>query len=498
MGRGMCKSACMEVTMELQQFEVNINPTDVHSISAFSNMFGRNMNFKKTVYFIRYIGFDNQEKYLDEIKQMDQFLYKRSDATGAGYIRINELEHRLTSEQISYYTIMYDDWDEIPDMEEERKLSYPLSFRFQHDRWEAAFKNAFQTVLTLYQKENSRWNFSIGKNFAVKLLHWIHVYFPKLFLETKTLSIFPKFVFYGNLKTQEYLFLHMIAMLGCDVLYLNPLQDVELKSETYENLSFLTGGKQRGEIFIPTVDVTSMSNEPKPVMQKIILNQESPRLIIPPRPVRKNQGQAKQIQTKQIQVLQSQGKQPLEYEELAKVASSIVMIQVLDQNKKCFKTGSGVVINDEGYILTNFHVACEGTYYGIRLEQENEIFYADKLIKYNQLYDLAILKMDRYCKRVPVYQGEKELVRGQKVVAIGSPLGLFNTVSDGIISGFRKLGDNSMIQFTAPISNGSSGGALLDLYGNLIGIITAGFDDGQNLNLAVEHKTIQMFIRGFI
>ena len=90
------------------------------------------------------------------------------------------------------------------------------------------------------------------------------------------------------------------------------------------------------------------------------------------------------------------------------------------------------------------------------------------------------------------------LVRGQKVVAIGSPLGLFNTVSDGIISGFRTVGERSMIQFTAPTSHGSSGGALLDLYGNLIGIITAGFDDGQNLNLAVDYKAILDFTRGIL
>ena len=90
------------------------------------------------------------------------------------------------------------------------------------------------------------------------------------------------------------------------------------------------------------------------------------------------------------------------------------------------------------------------------------------------------------------------LSRGQKVVAIGSPLGLFNSISDGIISGFRTFGDMSMIQFTAPTSHGSSGGALLNLYGELIGIITGGFDDGQNINLAVDYKTVRTFAGGFL
>ena len=54
-----------------------------------------------------------------------------------------------------------------------------------------------------------------------------------------------------------------------------------------------------------------------------------------------------------------------------------------------------------------------------------------------------------------------------------------------------------MIQFTAPISQGSSGGALLNMYGEVIGISTAGFDRGQNINLAVGYEDILMFIQGF-
>ncbi|MEG6615987.1 S1C family serine protease [Peptococcaceae bacterium 1198_IL3148] len=55
-----------------------------------------------------------------------------------------------------------------------------------------------------------------------------------------------------------------------------------------------------------------------------------------------------------------------------------------------------------------------------------------------------------------------------------------------------------MIQFTAPISNGSSGGALLDMFGRLVGLITAGFDNGQNLNLAVPSQEIYQFAQNFI
>ena len=55
-----------------------------------------------------------------------------------------------------------------------------------------------------------------------------------------------------------------------------------------------------------------------------------------------------------------------------------------------------------------------------------------------------------------------------------------------------------MIQFTAPVSHGSSGGALLDMYGDLIGLTTGGYDDGQNLNLAVGYQTILQFAGGLV
>ena len=99
---------------------------------------------------------------------------------------------------------------------------------------------------------------------------------------------------------------------------------------------------------------------------------------------------------------------------------------------------------------------------------------------------------------LPIYNGNKPLIRGQKVVAIGSPLGLFNSVSDGIISGFRTIQDTDMIQFTAPTSPGSSGGALLNMQGEVIGICTAGINEGQNINLAVDYRTIRFFVEGFL
>lgn len=186
------------------------------------------------------------------------------------------------------------------------------------------------------------------------------------------------------------------------------------------------------------------------------------------------------------------------FEELAQLAASVVMIEVYDSRGEIRCTGSGIMIGVGGYILTNCHVAGGGSAYAVRIEEEARVYETDELVKYNPQLDLAIIRIGRVLKPIPIYQGKEPLVRGQKVVAIGSPLGLFNSVSDGIISGFRKIGDTDMIQFTAPISHGSSGGALLNMFGEIIGISTAGMDQGQNLNLAVRYEWIQTFARGFL
>lgn len=189
-----------------------------------------------------------------------------------------------------------------------------------------------------------------------------------------------------------------------------------------------------------------------------------------------------------------------EYEDLARLAENVVMISVYDSNNTCIKTGSGVIFTKSGYILTNFHVVSGGAYYEIILENRVERSYTSTIIKYSDFYDLAIIRIEPSDKYIPVLkpQNEKRLVRGQKVVAIGSPLGLFNSVSDGIISGFRVIRDVEMVQFTAPISPGSSGGALLNRYGQLIGLITAGFSEGQNINLAVSYEIVYDFIKNFL
>lgn len=123
------------------------------------------------------------------------------------------------------------------------------------------------------------------------------------------------------------------------------------------------------------------------------------------------------------------------------------------------------------------------------------IYRLKEIIGISKKYDLAILQFD--AREVPYVKiGDSHTIKvGDKVYAIGSPVGLENTISDGIISNPERISDGiELIQFTAPISSGSSGGGLFDKSGKVIGITSGSFEipselkneaTAQNLNYAV-------------
>ena len=258
-----------------------------------------------------------------------------------------------------------------------------------------------------------------------------------------------------------------------------------------------------------------MKKEPEKQQKKVVspsdinAEQQNKKVIIPERPGRTKQVSSASVpktntmaditqQTSTIPIKASTSiKEEKSFEQLAQLASSVVLIAVHDMDGDIIGTGSGIMIGKNGFILTNNHVASGGRFYSVRIEDDEEVYTTTEVIKYNSITDLAVIRINRVLNPIPIYDGKKKLVRGQKVVAIGSPLGLFNSVSDGIISGFRNINDVDMIQFTAPISHGSSGGAVLNMYGEVIGISTAGIDSGQNINLAIGYENIRMFTTGF-
>ena len=184
------------------------------------------------------------------------------------------------------------------------------------------------------------------------------------------------------------------------------------------------------------------------------------------------------IGKKQVSILEDKDK-------LAEVTASVLKIECYDDEKNVFTTGSGFVAFSDDIVVTNYHVI-EDHPYGIRaLSEGGRQFEIDGIITYNQEMDIAILKTKGGTGLVPLSFAETEVEKTDKVVAIGSPLGLMNTVSDGIVSGFTQVGNESVIQFTASISHGSSGGVLLNEAGEVVGVTFASFSAGQNLNVAI-------------
>ena len=192
-----------------------------------------------------------------------------------------------------------------------------------------------------------------------------------------------------------------------------------------------------------------------------------------------------------VLILFSQGvfkaKQPFSEDTAAIEAAdaSVVTIFCYDHNGELAATGSGFIAFDGKTVVTNYHVMTSA--YTCKISTNQDISYeVSKIMRYSEDQDIAILILSEDTGLTPLPLGDSTTVKkGETVVAIGSPLGIKNTVSTGVLSG-RLMEDNmDVLQFTAPISSGSSGGALFDDHGNVIGITYATIIDGQNLNLAI-------------
>ena len=152
-------------------------------------------------------------------------------------------------------------------------------------------------------------------------------------------------------------------------------------------------------------------------------------------------------------------------------------------------TGSGFFVSAQGDILTNYHVIREAT--RITVTPRNGVPTSAMLKDYDSTNDVALLKVN-VSKASPFLRISQSLPRqGEAVMAVGNPRGYEGTVSNGIISAFRE--NNTWIQFTAPISPGSSGGALINLRGEVVGMPTKLRTDGQNLNFAIAPTVLAKF-----
>lgn len=176
-----------------------------------------------------------------------------------------------------------------------------------------------------------------------------------------------------------------------------------------------------------------------------------------------------------------------------KASPSVVRIFVSDADGKPYAMGSGFVVGSTGQIATNYHVIRGANRASARFPSGTEVDVTGVLAVDRQ-HDLALLQTSEpYATPLSLNQ-KGETHEGDKVFVIGSPLNLQNTFSEGIVSSIRRGG---LIQMTAPISHGSSGGPVFDESGSIVGISTlaAPGNLGENLNFAVPVSFLKPYLQ---
>ncbi len=148
---------------------------------------------------------------------------------------------------------------------------------------------------------------------------------------------------------------------------------------------------------------------------------------------------------------------------------SVLMLEIFDKNNNEIATGSGFLMFDNMTLITNYHVI-ENASTIIADSDDGYQYFVTKVLIASKENDIAILQFMTPTIMQPLEYSTDSIKRGSSIVAIGSPIGLKNTVSLGNVSSVYNEDGVNWIQFTAPISHGSSGGALLNDNGQVIGI----------------------------
>lgn len=193
--------------------------------------------------------------------------------------------------------------------------------------------------------------------------------------------------------------------------------------------------------------------------------------------------------------------EPMEPRQLfEKVSPAVACIEVMNEEYKKRSQGSGFLVSPDGMIVTNYHVIHLGLR-GFARFGDNKALPVTAILAQDKEKDLAVIKVHAqnmpYVELLP--EGEKPAV-GERAFAIGTPSGFTNTLSEGLVSGLREQDDRSVVQTTAPIGSGSSGGPLLDARGRVLGVNTYVRVEQvqgrvvENLNFAVASEEIHAIL----
>lgn len=196
----------------------------------------------------------------------------------------------------------------------------------------------------------------------------------------------------------------------------------------------------------------------------------------------------------------------------AKVAPSIVGIVTYNPSKGLISSGagqgSGIIMTEDGYIITNAHVIGNSNKYNVTVVIDNKEYQA-KVVGFDVRTDLAVVKIDANGLSPATFGNSDQLAVGEWVLAIGNPGGLefSNSLTRGLVSALNRSlkSENSsvnssskFIQTDAAINPGNSGGALVNMYGQVIGINTAKVKDFEGMGFAIPINTAKSVVDDII
>ena len=181
---------------------------------------------------------------------------------------------------------------------------------------------------------------------------------------------------------------------------------------------------------------------------------------------------------------------------LDRVAESVLYLDIYGEDMNLIGNASGFLVNDGSTLVTNYHVVEDAERIMAWTADEREWAVADVLLAYDEVAALAVLRCEDAFTCAPLVLADSDGVKqGQTVYAVGYPLGIANTMSDGIVSArYEDEYGVDIIQTTAAISQGNSGGPLVNSDGYVVGVVCAYYVDGQNLNLAVASDTLSALL----
>jgi hypothetical protein len=170
---------------------------------------------------------------------------------------------------------------------------------------------------------------------------------------------------------------------------------------------------------------------------------------------------------------------------IAKSAKEAMVTIVTGNNDEPIALGSGFLVSSDGAIATNYHVIASGNVAVVKFA-DGMVLPVDGVLAIDKVHDLAIVKVHGKTFQTLTLGNSDQIQVGEEVVAIGNPLGLELTVSNGILSGVRiTKEEGKFLQTTAPISHGSSGGPLFNMFGEVVGVNTLYLEGGHSLNFAI-------------